>query len=448
MSSTSPVSAKRFGFEYLGPLAVGLLCVRLAMPPVGSPLSGDALLDTSDNTSFLLQEDPGPELNSVQLQKQYVPVVRNNKTVAHKTAYFGQLRIGSPNPQLFTVVFDTGSGHLILPSVTCVSEACTKHRRFNRSTSTTAKDIAWNGTVINERAEREQLNITFGTGSVQGEFAEDTVCIGEDRPFCAKVRVVLATGMSTDPFALFAFDGVLGLGLTALTLDPHFSFFGQMIQQRPSMKPQFAVFLARQDGGQSLITFGGHEPKRAASPMQWVPVAKEELGYWQVHVKRVLVGDVVVDECEDGTCRAILDTGTSLLGVPKVAARNLHRLLARSVPGDQTDVTDISEIDCRTIPGQVLHFDLGHTVVSLGVEDYSRPAPVNLTLPGQDLWKLLCRSVLLPIDMPAPIGPKVFIWGEPVLRSYYTVYDFAEKRVGFSKAAEGLSSQDSGGPHG
>jgi len=36
------------------------------------------------------------------------------------------------------------------------------------------------------------------------------------------------------------------------------------------------------------------------------------------------------------------------------------------------------------------------------------------------------------MDLPAPIGPKLFILGEPILRKYYTVYDSsAPPRIGF-----------------
>merc|ERR1719323_2383405 len=203
---------------------------------------------------------------------------------------------------------------------------------------------------------------------------------------CVNLRVVLATEMTPDPFGLFAFDGVLGLGLNALTLDPHFSFFGQMSEQNPAVRPHFSVFLARNDGGESMITFGGYDDRLAASELKWAPVAMEELGYWQVQVKSIRIGDTLLNDCADGSCRAILDTGTSMLGVPRQATRAMHRLLARHVPEDS--YRDASEIDCRRVPGTQIHFDLGSAVVSLSVEDYSRPTPFNMTVPGTGATKL------------------------------------------------------------
>jgi len=372
-------------------------------------------------------------IRSIPLQKQYVPVLKDGKTIAYKTAYFGEIQAGTPH-QSFTVVFDTGSGHVILPRENCKSETCAKHRRYERQASSTALDIEHNGTPLKADAkERDQVVVSFGTGKVTGEFVQDDVCLGVSSPACVNLRVVLATEMTPDPFSYFAFDGVMGLGLDSLRLHTEFSFFGEMVRQNPGMLPQFSVFLSRQEDGQSSITFGGLDKERATSDIVWAPVAMPELGYWQVQIKQVRIGDTILEDCADGDCRAVLDTGTSLLGVPRQAARGMHRLLARPAPAE---VTNPSEIDCRQVPGHSIEFHLGDdSVMSVPVEDYSRPAPINMTTPNNGS-SLICRSLLLPIDMPAPLGPKIFILGEPVLRKYLTVYDLENKRIGFTVARQ------------
>jgi len=246
----------------------------------------------------------------------------------------------------------------------------------------------------------------------------------------------MANDMSPEPFEAFAFDGVLGLGLNALLLNDKFSFFGQMTEQHPDMLPYFSVYLARtEEEGDSLITFGGYEPERAESDLSWAPVAMQHLGYWQVHIKRVLMGDEILEECTDGSCRAILDTGTSLLGVPREASRIMHRALARPVPDAMIDENgSANKVDCRSLSGGVdLHFDLGDgLVVTLSPEDYSRPNPINIT--ADNVTRPYCRSLLLPLDMKAPVGPNIFIWGEPMLRKYYTIFDWKSRRIGFANA--------------
>merc|ERR1719401_115630 len=223
------------------------------------------------------------------------------------------------------------------------------------------------------------------------------------------MRVVLANEMSAEPFGLFAFDGVLGLGLDAMALNPEFSFFGRMTREQPDMLPQFSVFLARNDESLSTISFGGHQQERAASELRWAPVAMPELGYWQVEIRSVRIGGEVIEDCEAGKCRAILDTGTSLLGVPRQVSRPMQRLLARTPPQD----ANVEEMDCRDVEGHEIEFDLGEQVIKVGAEDYSRPMPFNITANTTQGWELSCRSLLLPLDIEEPLGPLVFIWGEP-----------------------------------
>lgn len=383
---------------------------------------------------------------TVQLTKQNVPVEGNGRAMVHKTAYFGTVHVGFPQTQEFTVVFDTGSAHFFIPSTSCRTETCLLHHRYNRSASSSAIDIDHDGSVVDKNAtERDQVSLAYGTGEVVGEFVHEVVCLSAPPPaevreedalasdsgnHCAKARVVLAREMTAEPFQKFKFDGVLGLGMEALSLNPAFNFFGQM-SRGMRVAPVFGVFLAQSDDESSEISFGGHNSERMASGLHWVPVSSPEHGYWQVKIKRVMVGSQPYALCETGECRAILDSGTSLLGVPKEGLQKLHWQLARKA--GSTGV----EGDCRQVPGPSLRFELERDglEVRLDAEDYSRPAPMPVPSKSGGAPTSVCRASLLPVEMPA-LGPTIFIWGEPVLRRYYTAYDAGSKQIGFAQSRQ------------
>lgn len=386
-------------------------------------------------------------VSTIPLSKQYVPVVRQNRTVMYKTAYFGTIFVGLPNMQEFTVVFDTGSGHLLVPSSQCDSDTCKQHRQFDRDISQSAVDIDHDGREVDpDDDERDQVEIAFGTGEVVGDFVYDSVCLSDrsvdallDEPEaklgldvtnanddCIKVRVILARQMTHEPFHHFSFDGVLGLGLESLAVDPAFSFLGQYSRLNPNSPQVFGVYLSKSDDVPSEISFGGHDERRTANPLQWVSVNQPELGYWQVRIKGITVGDEPFSLCDDGECVGIVDTGTSLMGVPKQSVNALNRELARQVD----DATD--DLDCRDFPGPDLVFHFESFSISLSAEDYSRPAPTRVQNSTDNEMLVICRATLLPVEMGAPMNSKTFIIGEPALSKYYTAYDWGQKRIGFA----------------
>lgn len=415
------------------------------------------------------------ELVTIPLDKQYVPVMRNNRTVMYKTAYFGNIFVGTP-AQTFTVVFDTGSGHFIIPSSKCASESCGLHRCYNRSASSSAVDIDHDGNfVAGDAEERDQVSVAFGTGEIVGEFSRETVCLGAPAAegeaevaaegeaaasaasagavhlvaengtqvavpasHCTRVRVVFATEMTAEPFSAFEFDGVLGLGLESLALDPEFSFMGQMTRLNKFMDSYFGVFVSLDDSVASEITFGGHDGRRVDGQLRWTPVHKPELGYWQIQIRGIKIGGEPLELCADGGCTAIADTGTSLLGVPKQQAQHIHWLLARNVD-DNPD-----ELDCRGHPGPELVFDLGDFEVTLQASDYSRPAGLRVVTNATNETQFICRAQLLPVDEGAALGSKAWILGEPVLRKYYTAYDWGKSRIGFAPSVQPSPEETAG----
>ncbi|CAE7535729.1 unnamed protein product [Symbiodinium natans] len=209
---------------------------------------------------------------TVPLSRQIVRVKVNGRTVSHKTAYYGSIFVGHPKPQNFTVVFDTGSGHLFLPDRSCQDAVCLQHRRFDRSLSASAAEINSDGS--HARREHDVVSISYGIGEVVGDFVRDVVCMGapgslEEGP-CTSARVILAKQLTTEPFQHFAFDGVLGLGLSALALNPEFHLFSQLAG-RSSIQQTFSVFLARPGESGSQVTFGGQDEGRADGATSWKP---------------------------------------------------------------------------------------------------------------------------------------------------------------------------------
>jgi len=390
----------------------------------------------------------------VQLDKQYVPLKRGERVVAHKTAYFGSLYIGVPKQQRFTVVFDTGSGHVFVPSTSCASETCMRHKRYSDSESGSAVHIDHSGAEVPAGAsERDQVSISFGTGDVLGEFVRDVVCLSEHSNLdntsdlqqsgdCIRVRVITATEMTEEPFFNFDFDGVVGLGLGALAVDPEFSYFGKMAETGILPKPQFGFFLSMRDDVPSELSFGGHDERRVSETLQWAKVVRPELGYWQVKIKGVKIGGVSVPACDSGKCVGIVDSGTSLLGVPSQQVRDVHWKLARKIPGDPT------EIDCRHAGGPQVVFDLGGFEISLGAEDYSRPTAMRVESNTTGTVQVVCRASLLPVDMGTEAdggNPLTWIFGEPVLRKYYTTFDWKQEEIGFALAKQPSASESNVG---
>lgn len=395
--------------------------------------------------------EPRPPLHSqrlrtVTLSKQQVPVLRSGRTIAHKTAYFGTVFVGLPHPQPFTVLFDTGSGHVVLPSEQCDSLACKKHRRYFRGLSSSAKNTSLpDGDGIAANGSRpNRVDLEYGTGKVSGEFLDEVVCFDsepraeESRNGCTRLTVVLASSLSTDPFEHFSFDGVIGLGLESLSLHKDFSFVGRLEKDGDLSEPCFSVFLSKSDDqDRSEISFGGHNEEHSASDFDWSPVVMPQQGFWQVALKGVRVGDETLSLCSDGGCRAMLDTGTSMLGVPQKALSHLHRLLARLA--EPTD-------DCRYLPGLPIIFDFGVFELRLDAQDYSRPSPMTVKGKVANTFYSVCRSSLLPV--PAHVGDaeggdkaELFVFGEPFLQKYYTKYDWRKRRVGFALAQQQADAQ-------
>lgn len=322
--------------------------------------------------------------------------------------YYGQVSVGSP-AQKFLVVMDTGSGNLLLPSTDCKDEACVNHKRYDAALSATSQQIAFADKplgLVQPDGDRDVVTITFGTGEMSGVYVRDNVCLGSG-DICTKANFVAATEESDEPFTLLPFDGILGLSLPQMAEGDSFAIVDQFVDAGVLEQSLFGVFFGN-DGEQSSISFGTYKKELMDGELFWTPV--HEQGYWQVKVEDITLAGEKQGICVGARgCQVAVDTGTSLLAGPPNVVLNLIETLQVS--------QDCSNL--KNLPQMGFVID-GHTL-TLDPEDYV----------SQNNG--VCALGLMELDIPPPRGP-LFIFGDPFLRKYYTVYDRKNVRVGFALA--------------
>jgi hypothetical protein len=395
-------------------------------------------------------EAEGTGVQLVRLRKQKARKVDGHSS-SSSSFYTARVFVGQPQPQLLHVTFDTASGGVTLPSAACSSLACKEHRKYRPEVSALAVDVNADGTLVQEgqrlatqTVNRDAITIGFssldlGDGSVTGHFLADSVCLQTQSSLnhsgtsgypkwpsaaCAEVGLVAATELSDVPFRAAPYDGSIGLGMHGLSIGKAFSFIdtlgdssGPGTDSLPPSTQQFALYHGRTFGE---AAFGVYNPKRLASPLQWAPVVKPEEGYWQVNILSIRVGNQSLNVCQDGSCRGIIDSCTSKLGVPVKTMPDFETAFSKTLP-----LRRVGNI-CSG-PDIVLELS-GGLQLAMKAEDYAHGNE------GSD--DVQCESGLASLDLPESFAG-VFILGEPLLRRYYTVFDWKDgsQQIGFGLAS-------------
>ncbi|CAO3672336.1 unnamed protein product [Rhizopus stolonifer] len=352
----------------------------------------------------------GKYLDSVSFQKNTGPSfkIADSGIMEHSVAltnylnaqYYGEISIGSP-PQVFSVVFDTGSSNLWVPSTRCVSSpSCNSHRQYNAENSST---YISNGT---------DFSIMYGSGSVQGIISQDTIIVGgiqiDNQGFAE------STVEPRETFMQAKFDGIFGLGYDTIAIKQTVPPFYNMVDRNLIEQKLFSFWIGdindqgNESGGE--IIFGGIDESRYIGDVVWSPVIRK--GYWEVGVDSVIFDGQPI---EIDVHSAAIDTGASLIIAPVNVVNAINNRI-----GAQPDMYGQNSVNCTLLPSlPEFCFVLSATNYCLGGEDYI------VKIQGQ------CISSFVAFDIPSPAGP-IWIVGDVFLRKYYTIYDLANDRVGFA----------------
>ncbi|KAH9616342.1 hypothetical protein KSS87_016601 [Heliosperma pusillum] len=229
--------------------------------------------------------------------------------------YFGEIGVGTP-PQKFTVIFDTGSSNLWVPSSKCFfSLACYVHPSYKSRASSTYK------------RKGKRAAIQYGTGAISGFFSEDNVEVGD--LIVQNQEFIEATAEPGTTFLFAHFDGILGLGFQEIAVGNSVPVWYNMMKQGLVKEPVFSFWLNRnvgeEEGGE--IVFGGVDPNHFIGKHTYTPVTRK--GYWQFDMGDFLIDGKSTGYCSGG-CAAIADSGTSLLTGPTAIITQINLAIGAS----------------------------------------------------------------------------------------------------------------------
>ena len=314
--------------------------------------------------------------------------------------YYGEIGLGTP-PQPFTVVFDTGSSNLWVPSAHCkgFNIACLLHKRYTSAKSSTYSKAG------------RPFSIKYGSGSMTGFTSMDTLTLGGVT--VPNVTFAEATDEPGIAFALTKFDGILGLGYPSISVDGSTPVFNQMYEAGLLAKPLFAFYLHRtatpsssvvapsdSDGGAFML--GGIDPKYYTGDIHYVPVTRK--AYWQFSVDGIELGGRQLS----GLTSGIADTGTSLLIGPKSEVSKLLGALNLPATDSTSDASGGAQgakgggeqqtmVPCDAVDQlPTLSFVIGGKTFALSGSDY--------VLEIATFGKSQCLLGITGMDVPPPAG--------------------------------------------
>jgi len=359
----------------------------------------------------------------------------------YNNQYVGALGVGTP-AQSLTVVFDTGSSDLWLPSSAC--ESCGHHTTFDSASSSTYASVA----------ASPSFEVDYGSGKVSGYQAVETVTVGD---FAVDNVLFGEVTYEDTEISSFMMDGIAGLAFSGLSMVTTPTLLETLHDQHPAMPYYFSLFLSNDPDASSSkpsqLVFGSYDlPGTMGSDnatWQFTPVVKRGYGefkYWTVKLssftaqpsqswssqearqlrrkrKRRLLdaggdGDDEdeVDDCPEfcasGSCYAIVDSGTSGIAVPEAEYDALMAFVTSNV---QCTGTTCFYASVDEFPDLEIHLSPDN-VFPLKADDY-----VSCSRWGECVVKFQVSS-----------GSNYWILGDCFLEAYYTLFDVENMRVGFA----------------
>ena len=251
--------------------------------------------------------------------------------------YYGPIYIGSSQEKM-TVVYDTGSNLLWLPSPFCTN--CRPYtKRYDAQMSTTV------------RFTNEKKNITYGIGSISGDVIEDSVSFTKNGPAVERFRLIMANEEydlnGTIP------DGVLGLGIE-IENNTKNSLIYSLFEAKIISKPIFSFYLSDSRRASRLfigdISSNTYIQKIKIENKPSKCYLKPDSHYWQCDISSIHLSNKnsTSNETFASNSKALFDTGTSYIIIPYGDYNTLMSfLISRSEIDGVCALSSTNQIACQ-----------------------------------------------------------------------------------------------------
>ncbi|KAL8674248.1 MAG: hypothetical protein Q9168_001315 [Polycauliona sp. 1 TL-2023] len=229
-------------------------------------------------------------------------------------SYFTSVEFGSSG-KMMNLLVDTGASNTWVMASDCKSEICAAHNTFGKEYSASLE------------VSQDEFNLTYGTGSVSGVTATDTVRLAG---FSVSLPFGLAHTVSED-FESYPIDGILGLG-PPMGKTTDYPTFMETIQKTNALPSKmFGVNLQRSSDGATdgELSFGAPDSTKYEGDLSYTAVI-QDTPMWEIPIDEIQVDGNL---CALSSKTAIIDTGTSFMLLPPADAKELHRL----IPSAQKD---------------------------------------------------------------------------------------------------------------
>lgn len=344
------------------------------------------------------------------------------------SSYSGEITIGTPS-QTFQVILDTGSSDLWVVSPSCTG--CTGTPTFDTSKSSTFQSSS------------SSVQINYGSGSVKGTVAADTVSFAG---FTLSTQKILVATSVVDNLLAPAVSGILGLGfetISSLDVPP---FWQALYNANVLAEPLFGFYLQRwitystvlnsAPGG--TLTLGGTNSSFYTGEIEYINMPSGATpSYWLQQISTITVqGKALQIPTNQGL--AAIDTGTTLIGAPSALVSKIYS----AVPGSKPltgQYEGMYAFPCTTTVSVSISF--GGTDWPISPDDMNLGAVGTISNGVQ-----MCVGGIFDIGSTVGSGAGAPAWivGDTFLKNVYSVYRANPPSVGFAALASEYNTNPSG----